>query len=89
MTVLEVCAGAGGQALGLERAGFTHSCLVELDADACATLQANRPKWPVLQGDVRQLQGAPQLGAAPDLLAGGVPCPPFSLAGRQLGKASA
>lgn len=80
---LEICAGAGGQALGLERAGFSHVGLVELDAQACATLRANRPEWAVVERDVRQIDGRHYRGI--DLLAGGVPCPPFSMAGKQLG----
>ena len=53
MHSVEICAGAGGQALGLEQAGFEHVELVELDAPACATLRANRPMWRVIEGDVR------------------------------------
>ena len=82
-TSLEVCAGAGGQALGLEMAGFDHAALVELETAACATLRANRPSWNIIEGDLRQFSGAPLKGV--DLVAGGVPCPPFSKAGRQLG----
>jgi len=86
LDAVEICAGAGGQALGLERAGFEHALAVELDAAACATLRANRPGWKVAEGDVadpalwrpRDYQGVA-------LLAGGVPCPPFTVAGRQLG----
>lgn len=82
---VEICAGAGGQALGLERAGFEHRALVEIDPHAQATLRLNRPGWNVLQnGDIRQFSGADFKGI--DLLAGGVPCPPFSVAGKQLGK---
>jgi DNA (cytosine-5)-methyltransferase 1 len=80
---VEICAGAGGQALGLEAAGFSHQCLVEIDAAACSTLRANRPKWNVLQQDLREFRGKSFRGI--DLLAGGVPCPPFSKAGKQLG----
>jgi DNA (cytosine-5)-methyltransferase 1 len=80
---LEICAGAGGQALGLEQAGFDHAALVEIEAQACATLRLNRPYWQVVQGDLRGFDGRPYHGI--DLLAGGVPCPPFSKAGRQLG----
>ncbi|MFJ7048855.1 DNA cytosine methyltransferase [Streptomyces sp. NPDC101112] len=83
---LELCAGAGGQALGLERAGFFHEALVELDSDACQTLRTNRPGWNVVQADVRSLDPASITdGQQISLLAAGVPCPPFSLAGRQLG----
>lgn len=83
-TVLEICAGAGGQALGLEQAGFEHLALAEIDPDACATLRLNRPHWNVIEGDVRDLDGRQFRGHA-DLLAGGVPCPPFTVAGKQLG----
>ncbi len=80
---LEICAGAGGQALGLERAGFELEAAVELDAAACATLRLNRPSWDVRQVDVHDFSGRAFDGI--DLLAGGVPCPPFSIAGKQLG----
>jgi DNA (cytosine-5)-methyltransferase 1 len=83
MYSVEICAGAGGQALGLERAGFHHVALVEIDTNACNTLHANRPSWNVIQGDVKAFSGKPYDGI--DLLAGGVPCPPFSIAGKQLG----
>jgi DNA (cytosine-5)-methyltransferase 1 len=86
LEVVEICAGAGGQALGLEHAGFEHALAVELDTAACATLRANRPGWKVAEGDVAD----PALWRPSDyrgvaLLAGGVPCPPFTVAGRQLG----
>ena len=80
---LEICAGAGGQALGLERAGFQHVGLVDSERAACATLKSNRPAWAVAHKDIRDVDGRHYRGI--DLLAGGVPCPPFSLAGRQLG----
>lgn len=83
-TTLEVCAGAGGQALGLEQAGFKHIAAVEIDHDACATLQLNRPQWNVIMADVRQFNGRQFQGV--DLLAAGIPCPPFSIAGKQLGR---
>lgn len=81
---VEICAGAGGQALGLERAGFRHAVLVEYEADYCTVLKHNRPGWNVLCADVREFDGRSYAGA--DLLAGGVPCPPFSSAGKQLGE---
>lgn len=81
---LEICAGAGGQALGLEQAGFGHVALVEIDHFACQTLRANRPDWNVVEADVKDFDPAPFRGV--DLVAGGVPCPPFSVAGKQLGK---
>ncbi len=82
-TSLEMCAGAGGQALGLEMAGFGHEVLVEIEPPACATLRLNRPEWNVQEQDLRQFNGLPFFGV--DLVAGGVPCPPFSKAGKQLG----
>jgi DNA (cytosine-5)-methyltransferase 1 len=89
---VEVCAGAGGQALGLYDAGFEHVALVELDPHACATLRRNGESrgWAnhVHQADLRtwfetwdRPDGAEEIG----LLSGGVPCPPFSIAGKQLG----
>jgi DNA (cytosine-5)-methyltransferase 1 len=84
LTSTEVCAGAGGQAVGLENAGFEHLACVEIDKEACATLRANRPEWNVVEQDVRTWQPDPSLRGV-DLLAGGVPCPPFSIAGQQLG----
>ena len=83
-TCIEICAGGGGQALGLEQAGFESLALVELDSPACQTLRLNRPEWNVIQGDVRNFCGKTFKGI--DLLAGGVPCPPFSVAGKQLGE---
>ncbi|GAA3811309.1 DNA cytosine methyltransferase [Amycolatopsis tucumanensis] len=84
--VVEICAGAGGQALGLEKAGFEHALAVELDNNACNTLRANRPSWKVVEGDVAdQAVWRPSDYRGVSLLAGGVPCPPFSIAGKQLG----
>jgi DNA (cytosine-5)-methyltransferase 1 len=82
-TSVEICAGAGGQALGLERAKFKHLALVELDAHACATLRLNRPRWNVVEEDLHDFDPSPY--GSFDLLAGGVPCPPFSKAGKQKG----
>jgi DNA (cytosine-5)-methyltransferase 1 len=84
LTAIEICAGAGGQAIGLERAGFEHVALVENDPWACTTLRSNRPGWKVLEQDVRLVDWG-QFEQPLDLLAGGVPCPPFSVAGKQLG----
>lgn len=81
---LEICAGAGGQALGLEQAGFDHVALVEYEKDYCSCLKRNRPDWNVICGDVHDFDGNAYKGEI-DLLAGGVPCPPFSIAGKQLG----
>ena len=83
-TSIEICAGAGGQALGLEMAGFDHLALVEYEKDYCECLKKNRPQWNVKCMDVRHFDGRPYRGMI-DLLAGGVPCPPFSIAGKQLG----
>ena len=84
LTSLEICAGAGGQALGLAMAGFVHAALVEYEADYCAALKRNRPEWNIICKDVREFSGTPYREKI-DLLAGGVPCPPFSKAGKQLG----
>lgn len=80
---IEICAGAGGQALGLEQAGFAHASLVEVEPAACDTLRLNRPTWNVVQANVCAYSAERWKGI--DLLAGGVPCPPFSKAGKQLG----
>ncbi|MEU8945512.1 DNA (cytosine-5-)-methyltransferase [Streptomyces sp. NPDC048489] len=103
-TSIEICAGAGGQAIGLHTAGFRHLALIEIDKYAAATLRENievHPKWDwerancdVLCQDVTEFDptrdlvksaGLYQRGEV-DLLAGGVPCPPFSHAGKQLGE---
>lgn len=84
MRSIEICAGAGGQALGLEQAGFEHIALVEIDLAACYTLKTNRPSWNVIAGDVKTFSAHEYIGTV-DLLSGGVPCPPFSIAGKQLG----
>lgn len=81
---IEICAGAGGQALGLEMAGFKHIALVEYEKKYCETLKKNRPEWNVICEDVKNFSGKPYRNKI-DLLAGGVPCPPFSVAGKQLG----
>lgn len=91
LSSLEICAGAGGQALGLEQAGFNHVAVVELDPWAAETLRLNRgpgktpEPWPIFEQDVRTFDGSQYHGRV-DLLAGGVPCPPFSIAGHQLGE---
>lgn len=83
-TSVEICAGGGGQALGLEAAGFRHLAVIEIETHACNTLRANRPEWNVVEGDISNFDGSAYQGV--DLLAGGVPCPPFSKAGKKLGE---
>jgi len=83
ITVLELCAGAGGQALGFEDAGYEHVGLVEIDEHACRTLRFNRPGWSVFQEDLNTFDARPFSGV--DVVAAGLPCPPFSKAGKQLG----
>jgi DNA (cytosine-5)-methyltransferase 1 len=85
MTVLELCAGGGGQALGLERAGFEHATLIENDFHACKTLRLNRPDWEVIEHDLFMPLSLERFSGV-DLIAGGLPCPPFSVAGKQLGE---
>lgn len=85
LTSLELCAGAGGQALGLEQAGFGHEALVEIDPHCCATLLSNRPNWNVFEEDLRIFKDRAADFKGIDLIAGGLPCPPFSVAGKQLG----
>lgn len=84
LTCVEACTGAGGQALGLAMAGFTHVALVEYEEEYCKILKQNRPEWPVICDDIKNFDGNPYKGV--DLFAAGVPCPPFSVAGKQLGK---
>ena len=81
---LELCAGAGGQAIGLERAGFGHVGLVDNDSNACNTLRLNRPHWSIIETDLNNFDARAYRGI--ELLAGGLPCPPFSVAGKQLGE---
>jgi DNA (cytosine-5)-methyltransferase 1 len=83
LTVLELCTGGGGQALGLEWAGFECVGAIENDLRACETLRLNRPGWSVRHANVEDISGTEFRGI--DLLAAGVPCPPFSIAGKQLG----
>jgi len=84
LTTLELCAGGGGQALGFEQAGIDHAALIEIDKSSCATLSTNRPHWEVFQDDLNSFDGARFRGV--DIVSGGLPCPPFSIAGKQLGQ---
>lgn len=81
---LEVFAGAGGMALGLERAGFEHLYLNDMDVHACETLSVNRPNWCVEQGDIREIDFK-RFNQKVDLVAGGFPCQSFSYAGKEMG----
>ena len=82
--LVELFAGAGGLALGLEKAGFQSILLNEINKDACNTLRINRPQWNVLEGDIVH-QNFNHLAGQVDLLTGGFPCQPFSMAGKKLG----
>lgn len=93
LTTIEMCAGAGGQALGLHRAGFAHTVLIEIDEFACKTLDHNTKAlglgWgEIVDGDLKKFveTRAADFAGQIDLVAGGVPCPPFSKAGKQLGQ---
>lgn len=81
--VVELCAGAGGQAAGFEAAGFDHAALIDNDPHACATLRTNRPYWNVIEADLRRFRADYWYGV--DVVAAGLPCPPYSVAGKQLG----
>lgn len=83
-SVMELFAGAGGLALGLEKAGLSCAVLNEFNKDACNTLRLNRPHWKVLEGDVRQQDFTPYAGQV-DIVTGGFPCQAFSFAGKRLG----
>ena len=82
---VELCAGAGGLSLGLESAGFAPVALIDNDPHACATLRMNRPRWNTIEADLNDFDLSPWSGA--DLVTGGLPCPPYSLAGKQHGSA--
>ncbi|MEG1672824.1 MAG: DNA (cytosine-5-)-methyltransferase [Alistipes sp.] len=83
-TSIELFAGAGGLALGLEKAGFTHILLNENDHNACATLRANRPNWQIVEQDIREIDFTAYRNQI-DFISGGFPCQSFSFAGRQGG----
>ncbi|MGA5165234.1 MULTISPECIES: DNA cytosine methyltransferase [Streptomyces] len=84
-TVVELCAGVGGQALGLEQAGFHVVAAVDIDADSCATLARNRPHWYIVHDDLNHIEPVhhePMDYA--DVLSCGLPRSPYSIAGKQL-----
>lgn len=81
---IELFAGGGGLALGMEKAGFKHVMLNEFDKDACNTLRFNRPEWNVVQDDVHNISFSDYIGKI-DLLTGGFPCQAFSYAGNKGG----
>lgn len=83
-TDIELFAGAGGLALGLEQAGFDGLAYVEMNGDACETLRRNRPGWNVIEGDVHEI-GFRRYDGQVDLVSGGFPCQAFSMAGKRLG----
>lgn len=82
--LLELFAGAGGLAIGMEMAGFESVMLNEIDSAACQTLRKNRPEWNVVEDDVATLDFRPYYGKI-DILSGGFPCQAFSYAGKKLG----
>ena len=90
-TSIELFAGAGGLALGIERAGFDTVGLIELDRDAAQTLKTNRPAWNIIRDDIANIspRNLPKMfGLAAGelaLLSGGAPCQSFSYAGKRLG----
>lgn len=83
-TSIELFAGAGGLALGLEKAGIDHIFLNEIDKYACQTLRKNRPNWNVSEDDVKNINFSDYIGKI-DVLTGGFPCQAFSYAGKKLG----
>ena len=83
-SVLELFAGAGGLALGLEKAGLSCKLLNEIDPWACKTLRKNRPHWNVVEGDVKQ-QSFVNFKGKIDVVTGGFPCQSFSYAGKKRG----
>jgi len=86
--VLELFAGAGGLAVGMEKAGLKCVALNEIDKHACATLRNNRPNWNVLEGDIKDFIFSQYYNQV-DVVTGGFPCQAFSYAGKKLGLADA
>lgn len=83
-SVLELFAGAGGLAIGLEKAGIKCKALNEIDKWACKSLRENRPNWNVLEGDIKQFDFSSYKNEV-DIVTGGFPCQAFSYAGKKLG----
>lgn len=83
ITAIELFAGAGGFALGMEQAGIKTLAYVECDKKACMTLRHNRPEWNVIEEDIRKTDFSPYKGI--DLVTGGFPCQTFSYAGKRMG----
>lgn len=81
---IELFAGGGGLALGMEKAGFNHVMLNEFDSSACETLRKNRPEWNVIEGDVNDIDFSLWHGKV-DFISGGFPCQAFSYAGKGAG----
>ncbi|MEK6322696.1 MAG: DNA cytosine methyltransferase [Acidobacteriota bacterium] len=95
MRAVEIFAGAGGLALGVSQAGFSHDAVIEVDRHACATIKANQVQkirpvidWPLFEQDVSRFDFS-TIQEGLDLLCGGPPCQPFSLAGKSLGHSDA
>ena len=86
LTCLEICAGGGGAAIGPEQTGFSPVALLDNDPHSCATLRDNRPYRNVVEVDIQRFDASYWRGV--DLLSGGLPYPPFSIAGKQLGRLS-
>ncbi|WP_394336897.1 DNA (cytosine-5-)-methyltransferase [Amniculibacterium aquaticum] len=82
--VLELFAGAGGLAVGMEKAGLKCVALNEIDKHACETLRKNRPNWNVLEGDINNFNFSEYHNQV-DVVTGGFPCQAFSYAGKRLG----
>jgi DNA (cytosine-5)-methyltransferase 1 len=82
-TSIELFAGCGGLAIGLEKAGFETVALNEFDKNACNTLRENRPTWNVIESDIKKINFTSFHGV--DLVSGGFPCQAFSYAGNQMG----
>lgn len=87
-SALELFAGAGGLAIGMEKAGINCVALNEIDKWACQTLRKNRPNWKVLEGDIKSFDFSEYYNKV-DVVTGGFPCQAFSYAGKKLGLADA